>query len=343
MSEPDLNPIDYPHEFPLVAQRHPVKARRAAAERDPDLEQTALVDLGFCWDTWIPIEVASRWNSPVYPVVNTPEAVEQFRGYLRHCISLALGAATRSSSKKQAKKHKTLAGRLRRRMRNDLALIRQYDAEKTATSESTPPEQVEGAGADEWMWEPDGNGYRVAGLGERGHLSGLRGLAMVEKLLGCPGQPVPMVLLVGEATERLNNDKRTEQPAMDSEALQEAFKDWDTLRAEIAQDEAEGRTLEAAESREKLEKLHSQLNAAVGIRGKVRDLNKLADKLRPTISSNLSRVYKAMRGAKPPMLKLAYYLEGAIGAEGASFVYKPALISSPSWKTSTSVAPGATK
>src|SRR5439155_16212306 len=117
---------------------------------------------------------------------------------------------------------------------------------------------------------------------------------MIERLVRSPGQPIPMALLVGGTAEQLNNDKRSKQPAMDQEAMQKVYNRCDALRAEIERDEREWRTAEATEGRDELERLQQQLKADLGIQGKVRDLNDLANKLRPSIHSALARVYKAM-------------------------------------------------
>jgi hypothetical protein len=190
-----------------------------------------------------------------------------------------------------------------------------------------PPakEQNKAARTDEWIWAPEGNGYLVAALGERGHFSKLKGLAMIEKLVQSPGQPVPMALLAGCAGEQLKKDKRTKQPTMDRQALQEAYNRSSVLRTELEQAEAEGRTLEADEHRAELEALQREIRSVLGIKGKVRDLNDLANKLRPTIHARLNQVYKAMREATPAMPRLAEYLDSAIGSEGAAFVYRPAI------------------
>jgi hypothetical protein len=184
---------------------------------------------------------------------------------------------------------------------------------------------------DEWVWAPDGNSCQVAGLGERGHLAGLKGLATIQRLVQAPGQPVLMIMLVGGAAKEPDKDKRSKQPAMDAEALRAAYTQFAALRSEIEQAEAEGRTMEAAESRAELERLQGVMQTALGVRGRVRDLNDLANKLRPTIHAQLTRVYRAMREATPPMPELATHLESAISSEGAAFVYRPAVAAT--WKT----------
>src|SRR5262249_25664201 len=62
-----------------------------------------------------------------------------------------------------------------------VGLIREQALRGDAPRDQGGAGQAEGTSADEWVWAPDGNGYQVAGLGERGHLAKLKGLAMIEK------------------------------------------------------------------------------------------------------------------------------------------------------------------
>jgi hypothetical protein len=214
-----------------------------------------------------------------------------------------------------------------------VAVEREHAAAAAIARDQGGAGQVEASGSGEWVWAPDGDGYQVAGLGERGHFSGLRGLAMVEKLVRDPGRPVPMTLLTGAGGQQ-SNDKRAKQPTMDTEALRNAYNQCAVLRAELQQAEAEGRATEAQEARCELEQVLRQLQLALGIRGRIRDLNDLANKLRPSIHARLAHVYKAMRGANPPMPELATHLESAISSEGAAFVYRP--LFTVTWNTTLS-------
>jgi hypothetical protein len=211
----------------------------------------------------------------------------------------------------------------------DLPQVKQET--RIAPANPSPGKNTPHSDIDEWTWAPDGNGYLIAGLGERGHFARLKGLAMISRLVRSAGQPVPMVLLFGGAAVEPDSDQRSRQPAMDSQAMQDAYNQCGALGAEIENAEREGRTTEAAESRDELERLQNQLKAALGIRGKVRDLNDLANKLRPSIHGALARVYKAMRKANPPAPELANHLEASISSEGAAFVYRPAI--PVTWKT----------
>jgi hypothetical protein len=87
----------------------------------------------------------------------------------------------------------------------------------------------------------------------------------------------------------------------------------------------ENSSVEADTIRAEIDRLESSLTSAVGLGGKVRDLNNVFDKLRPKIHGRLRTVYEAMRKAEPPMAKLADHFEQSISCEGGSgFIYRPA-------------------
>lgn len=195
---------------------------------------------------------------------------------------------------------------------------------------------AEKAASDDWIWATEGNGYRVVGMKERGFFSNLRGLAMIEKLVQSPNQPVLMQILDGGKPELLNLDPRSKQPAMDEQAIKDIFKIISVLKSELEQAESEERTMEAKEIRSELEELQRFFSKDFwkndsGRKGKVPDLNNLANKLRPKIFAALNRVYEAMREANPPMSTLAAHLESAISSQGATFVYRPTI--HVTWKT----------
>jgi nucleoside phosphorylase len=112
---------DYPHRFPLVAERDPQKARVNATGRALDFRQAEMVSLGFAWDWWLPLELARKWQSMVYPAVRTPEAVSQWLAYMHECVSCAnLGHALRPAS-----------GRLEEQIDVDVGLLRSMDPSLT--------------------------------------------------------------------------------------------------------------------------------------------------------------------------------------------------------------------
>jgi hypothetical protein len=197
---------------------------------------------------------------------------------------------------------------------------------------------------EKWEWVPFGDGYRISGMGESGHIANLKGLRVIELLLSSPGQPVPMPILTTENPNASRSDKRSKQPTLDIEALRDAFQKRLSLQDEIAHAETAGRIQSANESRTELENLNRFLRPALAIDGKPRDLNSLADSLRPRIIALLTRVYAKMRNANPPMTALANHLEQSISSQGLAFIYQPISSLAPSWNLSKSpeVTPSAT-
>jgi hypothetical protein len=176
----------------------------------------------------------------------------------------------------------------------------------------------------EWCFAPSGNGYFVAGFGESGHLSGRKGLSDIARLIKTPGEPVPMLDLEG-AGQQPKTDRRSRQPAMDTTGLQQIAEQLKELKADRERAQAEGDTVEADVAQTQIERLKASLAAALGLGGKVRDLNDLYNKLRPRIHGRLQTVYKSMREANPPMQQLAQHFELSISSVGGSgFVYRPA-------------------
>jgi DNA-binding winged helix-turn-helix (wHTH) protein len=67
--------------------RDPVKAKNAASGLPLTMQQEALVDLGFGWNCWIPIEVARSWKGDFYPISDSPQAIATWRQEMRDLIS----------------------------------------------------------------------------------------------------------------------------------------------------------------------------------------------------------------------------------------------------------------
>jgi ABC-type sugar transport system substrate-binding protein len=165
-----------------------------------------------------------------------------------------------------------------------------------------------------WRFLRSGNGYYIAGFGESGHLSNLRGLALLAHLIRAPGESVTMVELVGGNDSR---ERRSYQPTMDREAMKEVYTRLNELRTQ--REEAKKRSDLATESSidSEIDDLEKQLENAIS------NLNSQSAKLRPKIHGRLKSVYKAMRGATPPMIRLADHFEASITSEGLTFRYEP--------------------
>ena len=147
-----------------------------------------------------------------------------------------------------------------------------------------PPTDDTASEADEavFVFVPSGNGYDIEGFDESGHLSSLKGLGHIARLIATPGQAVPMLELM-RADDRMKADRKTQQPVFDAEARQGIKEQLRELRADLARAEAENNTAEADSSRGQLEELEGYALQATGLDGKDRNMNSQADpRLRPS-------------------------------------------------------------
>jgi hypothetical protein len=199
---------------------------------------------------------------------------------------------------------------------------------KSPAEDATPPPPPPSV---KWCFAPSGDGYFVAGFGESGHLSGYKGLSDIARLIKTPGEPVPMLDLEG-AGQQLKRDRRSRQPAVDAPGLQQIAGQLKELKADLERALAEKNTVEADAARSQIEQLEASRASAMGVGGKMRDLNDLYNRLRPKIHGRLQTVYNAMREADPPMKQLADHFELSISCEGGSgFVYRP-VGTPPPWR-----------
>ena len=196
----------------------------------------------------------------------------------------------------------------------------------------TPPEQPVQPDrlSPECFFAPDGDGYYLAGFGESGHLTDKKGFAAIAQLIASPDVPVSMLDLVG-ANQPLRNDRHSCQPVMDQEGLQQAQHELRELYADLDKARSENNTFEAEQAQQEIDGILANLKTAIGLRGKIRDLNCIYNTLRARIYGQLNTVYEAMRAAKPSMKKLANHFDNSIKAKDGEFVYRPAGIR-PVWK-----------
>jgi hypothetical protein len=179
-----------------------------------------------------------------------------------------------------------------------------------------------------------GTGYYIAGFGEHGHVSNLKGFQQIYLLIQTPGNPVPMLTLVeADEDERIAVDKRSQQPMLDPRAKQELYDKIAEEKADLEQAEFDNNNVEANHCREEIEKLETELRKATGLGGKSRDLNTNFDKLRSRIAGTLKTSYEKLQAANPPMKLLANHFELSISADGTgkAYIYRPALNPPPEW------------
>jgi hypothetical protein len=160
----------------------------------------------------------------------------------------------------------------------------------------------------------------LSGLGESGHVPKCKGLHDIFELTQTPHQPVPMRKLLGIGLERAT-DQRTHQPAIDAQARREARDELLAIKGKMERAREDHDYAEADTLQEEYDELLAHHTAALGLRGKSRDLNNPVDKWRPTIHNRLRTAYRRLREAKMP--QLADHFEARISADGSSFVYRP--------------------
>ena len=118
MSEQDEDdPLsNYPHEYPLVAERCVRKAVADAKGHALDFQRTKLVDLGFPWDYWLPYHLARKWKTEKYPTEPTRAAVDQWKILHRECSAFgAIGGIGNTEEN------------FLEYLNNDLKLLAQFD------------------------------------------------------------------------------------------------------------------------------------------------------------------------------------------------------------------------
>jgi hypothetical protein len=179
--------------------------------------------------------------------------------------------------------------------------------------------------AEEFVFAPSGGGYYIAGFGEDGWVPRRRGFTIIARLIRSPGEPVAMSELHGTDDTRIKADRHSKQPALDDQALREIRDELAGHRADRQRAIDENNTVAADIAEQEILKLNQRLAQALGKGGKARDLNNPLDRLRASIHGNLNRAYKLLRGASPPMTKLAEHFDQTIGSEsGKFFAYRPA-------------------
>ena len=110
--------------------------------------------------------------------------------------------------------------------------------------------------------------------------------------------------------------------------------EWcDQLSRDREKAQEDGNNVEAQHCQEELLAIEDRILKAHGIYGKDRDLNNHFDKLRTKIWGTLNTAYQKLRNADPPMNELAAHFEGSISSEVGKFVYQPAMVPLPNWKT----------
>jgi hypothetical protein len=182
-------------------------------------------------------------------------------------------------------------------------------------------------------WEPDaefvfrleGGVYRLTAFGESGLLPDrLKGLRQIHRLVASPGKPVSMLELISDGGNPQFRDGHSRQATLDGQALAEARQNLDDMRDELKLAIETGNKSEQDRLQGAIDNLIASCAAATGLGGKARDLNNPLDRNRSAIHASLKRAYAVMRGARPPLSKIADHLELSIQSAGGDFIYRPA-------------------
>jgi hypothetical protein len=182
-----------------------------------------------------------------------------------------------------------------------------------------------------------GKSLKIVGLGEEGVIQGLDGAVNLFRLVESRGRPVPLIDLIPATLTGIPDallgqraDPRSTQPAYEKQDLPRLRADIDRLRDEV---ESAADDVERADSQRALEKAEEELQKAMGLGGRGRDLNDVVAKHRPRIHGRLNTVYARMRASN--MKNLAAHFKKSIRAQGGAFVYEPET-HFPSWRTEKS-------
>jgi hypothetical protein len=213
----------------------------------------------------------------------------------------------------------------------------------------------------EFAYWPDGDGYFIRAFGESGNLSAERakGLHQIFRLIQSPSTSVKKAVLIncnlsvrphkgrqelGLASlvgEHNSNEEASlqlgwsQQDVQDPEGLKRLGEEYSELKNRLDRANNEGNTVDADIASQELKAVTEQIQAAVGIRGRSRQLKSRSDNERSKINSSLKTAYTKLRNAG--LVRTAQHFEACIGADGIGFgfKYESALDSdSPSaWKT----------
>lgn len=194
---------------------------------------------------------------------------------------------------------------------------------QSPSGDSAPNGQLAEA---EFVFRPDGDGYFLKGFGKQGHVSGLKGLDDLFRLVQTPGVPVLMLQLsAGLGEKPTEGDERSRQPVADREAMEQLAAKRKQLLADIENIEPTDPSsdMERSELQAKLDLLNNAVRSMTGLRGKPRDINNLLDRLRPKLTNRIKTVYRKLR--KENLKKLADHFEATVSSESDCFVYRPGL------------------
>lgn len=175
-----------------------------------------------------------------------------------------------------------------------------------------------------YAFQPDGDGYFLRALGDKGHVTarGAIGLHDIFRLVRSDGGLVPLLELdAGTGTQRLSGDSHSKQVVANSQTRQEIAAKRKQLQADLADADSE---MERTELQTELATLELGAAKLFGLGGKARDLNNPNDKLRAKIHGRIRDACDKLANCKPNSFpNIAEHFRLAIGSEGAFMKYSP--------------------
>lgn len=170
------------------------------------------------------------------------------------------------------------------------------------------------------IWK-DGNVWQLHGFGESAKFGDLKGFADIHRILSSPNKSALLVELTGElADERLANEERSQQPAIEKNELRKLNELINENKADLDSAKANNDLAEIARIEEEQAWLIKQVKAMTNVHGEPRDLN-ANNKRRSRVWDRIQKAIGKLPKGEPSMPKLAEHLQLCIRCEGDSVRY----------------------
>jgi len=183
----------------------------------------------------------------------------------------------------------------------------------------------------DFVFARSGDGYDIRGFGKRGHVSYLKGLGQIAMLIRRSNESVPMIDLISLVEgEHQRADSSSLQPVLDDKAKKNIAKEVSELKVDLERAKRDNDLAAVDRLTGEINTLEQHYAASTGLGGRSRELKDKTGTHRASIHGALKRAYKALRGAKPPLSKVADHFENSISSESGTFIYRP-VDAQPAW------------
>ncbi|MDM8005330.1 MAG: hypothetical protein QUV05_04150 [Phycisphaerae bacterium] len=193
------------------------------------------------------------------------------------------------------------------------------DSDNTRTPRvELPPEQ-------QYIFRRDGNVWEVRFGDEHGHFRDLKGLGILAVLLARPNpqEPIPAIdLMGGDSRQVIVEYPRDKQ--MDDSAMKKSYDRLREIEEELEEANNSGNVQKAATLTAEKENIIEIVKHATGKGFKMRPLGPApaTENARTAVRRALTRAYREMKKADPPMTGLVAYLHDHIQTNGTGYLYK---------------------